>query len=46
MYNRFNSGILKKESVHDVAIATLEHIGVLEANMASFRQVLKTSNSR
>uniref|UniRef100_A0A0N5AZ49 Phosphatidylinositol-3-phosphatase n=1 Tax=Syphacia muris TaxID=451379 RepID=A0A0N5AZ49_9BILA len=39
MYNRFNSGILPKENVQDVAIGTLEHIGVLEANIALLREV-------
>lgn len=39
MYNRFDTGLLPRESTTDVTIATLEHIGVLEAQMASLQAV-------
>lgn len=37
LYNRFDTGLLPRESTQDVTIATLEHIGVLEAHMASLQ---------
>uniref|UniRef100_A0A914VYK7 phosphatidylinositol-3,5-bisphosphate 3-phosphatase n=1 Tax=Plectus sambesii TaxID=2011161 RepID=A0A914VYK7_9BILA len=32
MYNRFDDGIIPRESIDQVAIVTLEHVGVLEAH--------------
>uniref|UniRef100_A0A915BJL9 Phosphatidylinositol-3-phosphatase n=1 Tax=Parascaris univalens TaxID=6257 RepID=A0A915BJL9_PARUN len=37
MYNRFDTGLLPRESTTDVTISTLEHIGVLEAHMAALQ---------
>jgi myotubularin-related protein 6/7/8 len=39
MYNRFDTGILPNESIDNVAIATLDHIGVLEMQLAALQTV-------
>ncbi|VDN20477.1 unnamed protein product [Gongylonema pulchrum] len=40
LYNRFDTGLLPRENTNDVTITTLEHIGVLEAHLASLQTKL------
>uniref|UniRef100_A0A183E6Z8 phosphatidylinositol-3,5-bisphosphate 3-phosphatase n=1 Tax=Gongylonema pulchrum TaxID=637853 RepID=A0A183E6Z8_9BILA len=40
LYNRFDMGLLPRENTNDVTITTLEHIGVLEAHLASLQTKL------
>ncbi|VDN06258.1 unnamed protein product [Thelazia callipaeda] len=35
MYNRFDTGLLPRENTNDVTLSTMEHVGVLEAHLAS-----------
>lgn len=39
MYNRFDTGLLPRENTNDVTLSTLEHIGVLEAHLATLQAV-------
>jgi hypothetical protein len=39
LYNRFETGLLPRESVADTAIVSLEHIGVLESRLAAIQTV-------
>ncbi|KAK0417021.1 hypothetical protein QR680_012792 [Steinernema hermaphroditum] len=45
LYNRFDTGILAKESVEDVALVTQEHIGMLEQTLLSLRTKLSEIKS-
>jgi len=40
LYNRFDGGILPKESMADTSIVSLEHIGVLEVRLATLQSRL------
>uniref|UniRef100_A0A1I8AQW8 phosphatidylinositol-3,5-bisphosphate 3-phosphatase n=1 Tax=Steinernema glaseri TaxID=37863 RepID=A0A1I8AQW8_9BILA len=45
LYNRFDTGILTKECVDDVALTTQEHIGVLEQTLSSLKVKLSELKS-
>uniref|UniRef100_A0A1I7VII2 phosphatidylinositol-3,5-bisphosphate 3-phosphatase n=1 Tax=Loa loa TaxID=7209 RepID=A0A1I7VII2_LOALO len=40
MYNRFDTGLLPRENINDVVLSTMEHVGVLEAHLASLQSKL------
>uniref|UniRef100_A0A0R3QTF2 phosphatidylinositol-3,5-bisphosphate 3-phosphatase n=1 Tax=Brugia timori TaxID=42155 RepID=A0A0R3QTF2_9BILA len=40
MYNRFDTGLLPRENTNDVALSTMEHVGILEAHLASLQSRL------
>lgn len=39
MYNRFDAGLLPRENTNDVTLSTMEHVGILEAHLASLQSV-------
>lgn len=39
MYNRFDTGLLPRENTNDVTLSTMEHVGILEAHLASLQSV-------
>lgn len=39
MYNRFDTGLLPRENINDVTLSTMEHVGILEAHLASLQSV-------
>ncbi|VBB30109.1 unnamed protein product [Acanthocheilonema viteae] len=40
MYNRFDTGLLPRENTNDVTLSTMEHVGILEAHLASLQSRL------
>uniref|UniRef100_A0AAF5PP36 phosphatidylinositol-3,5-bisphosphate 3-phosphatase n=1 Tax=Wuchereria bancrofti TaxID=6293 RepID=A0AAF5PP36_WUCBA len=40
MYNRFDTGLLPRENTNDVALSTMEHVGILETHLASLQSRL------
>lgn len=46
LYNRFDEGLLCRENLADTAMATMEHVGVLESHIAALRMVIISSLRR
>ncbi|CAJ0932706.1 unnamed protein product, partial [Mesorhabditis belari] len=40
LYNRFDEGILPREDIYNSTMATIEHVGILEAHVAQLRNKL------